>query len=359
MFKITRSHIGMLLAVATFQTYAAPEITPSAIPQNLNAVERFYPTQLTSTPAGTIEDREVWLAKINGLMVDAPASLQNSLVGAQNQRQFERSLALLEQMQSGELNRQGLERRKATAAGADLAKVIGDTSNLVYKSLTPCRMFDSRSATAAGFPNGAKLSGNVEYNVPGYTSGTYAAYGGAASNCGIAVTGNVYALAIVVTVLAPNFDAYIGVDGSGNLATTLSNVALNFTRGQGASTSYIVNQSSNNSVYFAMPSGLSAHVIVDVLGYFIVSDATPLDCQTILSTPIPVAAGAFVPYQSITCPTGFSPVSGSFVNTSSSEVFLADNGPTTNGWYMYLKNLGGSSTTVTPRVTCCRIPGRL
>ena len=84
----------------------------------------------------------------------------------------------------------------------------------------------------------------------------------------------------MATILSPNFDAYLGIGDYQRLSSVLSNVALNFTHGQGLSTMYSVPQLATNNIYFAMPAGLSAHVIFDVVGYQVVSDATPVQCTT-------------------------------------------------------------------------------
>src|SRR5207342_619451 len=118
--------------------------------------------------------------------------------------------------------------------------------------------------------------GNHEYFIPGYvtTGSDWGTYGQIAplSDCGLNDTygSTIWAVAIVITILNPNFDAFLGVDDSSTLATTLKHVALNFTHGQGLSTMYIVPQEAN-TISFAMPAGLSAQLIFDVVGFFHVS----------------------------------------------------------------------------------------
>ncbi len=73
---------------------SAAQATPSAA-----ALLRFYPTQLASTPIGAVEDQEVWLAKVQGLMAGAPPLLQQSLLASQTAREFAANVALLQQMQ--------------------------------------------------------------------------------------------------------------------------------------------------------------------------------------------------------------------------------------------------------------------
>ena len=232
---------------------ALPDATPLA---------RFYPAPLLSSPGNGVEDQEVWLAKVRGLMAGAPALLQQSLLASQNAQDFSANLALLQQMQEGMLKQAGLQLQMLAKPGAAGTKVLGSSNNLVYTALNACRIMDTRNAAGASGVQGP-LAGNTLYHIPGYiTAGTdWSVYGqtGTLSDCGLtsAVGGNIYAVAIVITVLNPNFDAFLGVSQSSALATTLSTVAVNFTHGQGISTLYIVPQTSTNTIYFAMPAGLS------------------------------------------------------------------------------------------------------
>ncbi len=82
----------------------------------------------------------------------------------------------------------------------------------------------------------------------------------------------------MITILNPNFDAFLGVSDSTLVHGVVELWHLNYTHGQGLSTMYIVPQSVGNTIYFAMPAGLSANIIFDVVGYFAVSQATALEC---------------------------------------------------------------------------------
>ncbi len=142
---------------------------------------------------------------------------------------------------------------------------------------------DSRNATVASGVHGP-LVGNQLYHLDGYIAAgsNWGRFGGnATSDCGLnsTVGPNIWAVAIVITILNPNFDAFLGVGDNNTLASTLSTVALNYTHGQGLSTLYIVPQTvSGNTIYFAMPAQLSANIIFDVVGYFAVSEATAFQC---------------------------------------------------------------------------------
>ncbi len=105
---------------------------------------------------------------------------------------------------------------------------------LVYKPLEPCRIMDTRSATLASGVQGP-IAGNSLKTLPGFvTAGqNWGQYGGsAASDCGLTSPpgASINAVALVATILNPNFDAYLGISDVNDLSTVLSNVALELHR---------------------------------------------------------------------------------------------------------------------------------
>jgi hypothetical protein len=213
------------------------------------------------------------------------------------------------------------------------------------------------------------LVGNTLYQIPGFiTNGSnWSAYGQLAplSDCGLdsLVGGDIWAVAIVITILNPNFDAYLGVSDSNNLSTVLSNVALNYTHGQGLSTLYIVPQRiGGNIIYFAMPTGLSAHLIFDVVGYFATSQATALDCVT-THTQVSQPNGFNSYFITPACPAGYTLTGGGAEFTGSFPVNWYKNGPDSASnvetqWTAGQNNQSGSTNTGHVYGRCCRIPGR-
>ena len=184
------------------------------------------------------------------------------------------------------------------------------------------------------------------------------------SDCGLdsLVGSEIWAVAIVITILNPNFDAYLGVSDSSNLATVLSKVALNYTRGQGLSTLYIVPQTSGNTIFFAMPTGLSAHLIFDVVGYFATSQATALECVT-THTQVSQPNGFNSYFSSPACPAGYTLTGGGAEYTGQFPVNWYKNGPESAGnlenqWTAGQNNVSGVTNTGHVYGRCCRIPGR-
>jgi hypothetical protein len=355
--------IAMATAFVANIAAAAPFV-PSALP-----LARFYPTQLASTPVGVNEDPQVWLAKVQGLLADAPSLLQQSLLASQTAQDFAANVALLQQMQEGILKQGALDmtsqgKKSQAKSGRIAPQALGDASNLVYKPLEPCRIMDTRNATAGSGVQGPIAGGSLK-QIPGFiTAGSnWSIYGqtGTPSDCGLTNPPGtfIHGVAIVITILNPNFDAFLGVGDINSLPTTLSTVALNYTHGQGLSTMYIVPQLSSNIIYFAMPTALSAHLIFDVVGYFVVSDATALQCAPQSSAPAAIAAASTGSVTSPACAAGYTLSGGSCDSTSFSMSLVSHEASGGNtSWFCSANNTGGSSANLTAIANCCRVPGK-
>jgi len=236
-------------------------------------------------------------------------------------------------------------------------------TDLVYTPIGPCRIMDTRHATLASGVQGP-LQGNILYQIPGFIQSgqNWGQYGGTGtSDCGLTNPPGtaIHAVAVVVTILAPNFDAYLGVSDFTDLNTVLANVALNYTRGQGLSTMYIVPQIATNNIYFAMPAQLVAHLIYDVVGYYVTPGATALQCTTQTSSAASIGAlGGTGSATSPACSAGFSLTGGSCeggtgIKLVSHEATLSD-----TAWFCSAINSGAVAAPLTARAKCCRVPGK-
>jgi len=234
--------------------------------------------------------------------------------------------------------------------------------NIVYKPLPPCRLMDTRAAAQASGVRGPITGGALRY-IPGFiaTGSNWGPYGGnEISDCGVndAVGTDVQAIAIVATILAPNFDAYLGMGDVGDLSSTLSTVALNFTAGQGISTLYVVPQERSKRIYFALPNQLSANLIFDVIGYFATSDTTKLECMTLPSPSSPVpGSGGVGDATSPSCGTNYTLLSGS-CNSDSLAMKLNSSRSLGQSWFCSAMNAGAPTGNLTAAATCCRVPGK-
>jgi len=112
---------AFVMAVAT--SMAAAQTVPSAA-----SLLRFYPTRLASTPIGAAEDQDVWLAKVQGLMVGAPPLLQQSLLMSQTPQEFAANVALLQQMQEATAKQSVARIQSQLQNGVATKKIPGASS---------------------------------------------------------------------------------------------------------------------------------------------------------------------------------------------------------------------------------------
>ena len=118
---------ALALAAEVALAQVGPRSAAQAIP-SAAALLRFYPTRLASTPMGAVEDQEVWLAKVQGLMASAPPLLQQSLLGSQTPREFAANVALLQQMQERSAQ-QSVLRMQSQIQNEDLTRKSPTSSN--------------------------------------------------------------------------------------------------------------------------------------------------------------------------------------------------------------------------------------
>ena len=144
---------------------------------------------------------------------------------------------------------------------------------------------------------------------------------------------------------------------SGILSETLSTVAVNFTHGQGISSTYIVPQQFSNTIYFAMPTGLSANIIFDLVGYFSRSQATALGCVVATGANVAIAAGADGQALSPACSTGYMLVGGGCYAVDF-RVYLDQYLPSAGKWQCQYTNTNAFTSAIRADATCCRVPGR-
>ena len=123
---------------------------------------------------------------------------------------------------------------------------------------------------------------------------------------------------------------------------------------------YIVPQISTNFIYFAMPSQLIANLIFDVVGYYVLSDATALQCTQQASAPVAIAGARQrqCDFAGVCC--GYTLTGGSCDSTSTA-MYLASHEATNWQHDMVLfgaSNTGGGSANLTATANCCRVPGK-
>jgi hypothetical protein len=229
-------------------------------------------------------------------------------------------------------------------------KSLGDTADdVVYTPVTPCRLVDTRMTYAAVYQGGGAFGVGEIRN--------YAAAGGN----GVCLTQlpsglNPSALQLQVFGIPNN-----GVSGDievlpqgGTFGSTATLVFVNNVLISSASTTARINL-ANNQIGVQVRIG-SAHVAIDVVGYFAAPVATALQCAQVASSSTAIAVSSDTLVALPACAAGYTRTG---VNCS---------GPAnTPSGYLVETNAGGclfrnlSSVAAYSAIAtsiCCRIPGR-
>jgi hypothetical protein len=107
-----------------------------------------------------------------------------------------------------------------------------------------------------------------------------------------------------------------------------------------------------------MPASLSAQLIFDVVGYFVLPDATALQCTTVSSSPVMIGMGTSGNATSPACSAGYTLTSGSCDSTSSTMKLVSDKASGLNTTWSCTVNNPGAAGNLTARANCCRVPGK-
>jgi hypothetical protein len=121
--------VAAAIALAVAANVAVAQRSAAQPMPSAAALLRFYPTRLASTPIGAMEDQEVWLAKVQGLMAGAPPLLQQSLLMSQTAREFAANVALLQQMQERAVQQSVLRMQSQIQNEGVTRKIPGASSN--------------------------------------------------------------------------------------------------------------------------------------------------------------------------------------------------------------------------------------
>jgi hypothetical protein len=241
-----------------------------------------------------------------------------------------------------------------TLATNNYAQIGSVDKDLVYTPVTPCRLFDTRPSQGGTGPIAA--AGTKSFAIWGQT--TYAAQGGAASNCGITAGSDVAAVAMNVTVVTPAAGGFITAYPSGAARPTAATV--NFQVGDIARGNFTIAKVAQSGVNnLSIFSSSSADVIGDVVGYYSKPMATALECYSTEDENFVVPIGFDGVYTTATrCDAGYSAVSANCF-TSLTNMYFEGSGTTGNAAWCAWNNLSPiSNNTVSQSVKCCQIPGR-
>lgn len=225
--------------------------------------------------------------------------------------------------------------------------LLGDTAtDLVYVPITPCRIFDTRLA-------GGAIAANTTRDFDVTAVSNYAFQGGDSSDCGgTGSAGSFKAAVINFTVVGPVGGGYI--TAFPYLATRPLAATLNYGNGETKGNSSIValdqGASANElSVY----SIRQTHLVGDIMGYFIQSAATPLQCTEVEGAAVSFTAGSTANVFAPDCPATYTRTE---VQCRPSNFGLRVVGSWTSHCNFINEGAGAASATAASR--CCRVPGR-
>jgi hypothetical protein len=267
-------------------------------------------------------------------------------------------------LQSGQLKALAADRSSITYAGlvrsakkaATLpataeTKLLGDnTQDLVFYPITPCRNVDTRNA---GGPIAAGTFRDFNADSAGSQGGT--------PGCFVVPLVDASAWALNITVINMNTTGFVAVRSVGSSALTS---LVNYTGpGQQVNNFVIVNNSRASAVNeYEVYAASTVDVIVDLFGYFLPPNKTPLDC-TDVRTDLTANTGGSFQFERSSCATGYTLTGGGCLgSTSFTFGNLVYSGPdgasSTSTWLCTWVNNGVANQAVATVATCCRTPGR-
>lgn len=143
-------------------------------------------------------------------------------------------------------------------------KSLGDTGDdLAYTPIAPCRILDTRNGTTP--PYNAPMMGGGAFPIAANLA-NFAPQGGSGTNCNLPVS--FAAIAVTLTVLNPNYDAFLAAGNSNNFATLTKSVVLVFSANKGSASTPIVPVDGTVKFYLGLPAQVTTNVLADAVGYF-------------------------------------------------------------------------------------------
>ena len=230
---------------------------------------------------------------------------------------------------------------------------LGDTANLVFLAIGPCRIADSR------FSSGGALTGNAIRTYRNFNaSGQGGAAGCNSSSPGIN-SGSPGAIAMNIAIVVPSHDGNLVARPVGNTNTTAS---ANFVAGQIISNATVIKMTGAGGAtpdFELLPvlngSPSQTHVVLDLLGFYIPSEPAALECVDTAAangttgTNPATETSAFV----AACDPGFTRVSMSCEEDN--DAILTDHN-VASGYCSFIPRVA-TATTFRAIARCCRVPG--
>ena len=235
----------------------------------------------------------------------------------------------------------------ATSAFAQLGNLSAD---LVFTPLTPCRIVDTRVA-------GGPILANTTRGYKAWGA-SFAAQGGAATNCGIPQNTNVAALELNLVVVGTLADGYITAFPFGVTQPNAS--TLNYFAGAVLANGATVKVSQTSQAFdWNLYTLATTHFVADVTGYYSRPvSAGSLECTVVNNETFSVPANfSSFHYTTSICSAGYVAMSAYFWNIDNPNLYLTGSGTNGGAWCGW-RNVSGGAINAIQGTNCCRIPGR-
>lgn len=218
--------------------------------------------------------------------------------------------------------------------------------DFIFTPVPPCRIADTRLAVG-------QILGNQTRTIQA-VGPSFAAQGGSDSNCGLPV--DPAALMINLTVVDPLAPGYLTVYISGQarpLASSLNYATGQIINNQVLATLVNVQAPAQNST-FSLYSFSTAHVVIDVVGYFDEAKRTsePLDCIGYPSN-FSIPAGSPGTNTILGCPINYSLTSIACNSAFNPDVTVIGSDVISSG-VCHVRNNTASIQWITVTARCCR-----
>ena len=235
-------------------------------------------------------------------------------------------------------------------------KALGDANrDLVYTPIVPCPIVNTFSSPIGRLPAGSTTAFDA-------IAADFAPQGGQ-NACATQLPANTATIAAQIAVVSPSNEGWLNLWPVGQALP--NNVTLGYYRNQAGDLPNIITNgaivplctgSCAGGKEFNLFTASEAVVTISVVGYFAPPLATALDCTTVAGTPTNVAAGAYVSLPTQFCPATYTPISQAI--SAGENVLVADTYTAGNAGQIFVRSLSANAQNVTPKLTCCRVPGR-
>lgn len=314
------------------QAQAFEQLLPARLELMSRVAAKFGP-QLLEGPEGRPERFRNFMADAH----TAPSAVLERLLGsASTVRQF------------GE----GLVQAKASPS----YKALGDDRNLTFVPVGPCRIADSREATLG------KLNSGVARQYKNWAEPSQGGNAGCNEFSGVR-RGAKGAIALTVTVVGAGGPGYLTLRPVGSLALTS---VINFDAKQVLANSTVVTMTGAGQAtpdFEIVPAVFGGsgqvHVVLDLLGFYVASEPTMLECNftTVISITSTFSGSKFTLVPA--CATGFSLTGIRCTNNSSGGAQLQGIYFQDDGGYCEWFQPAPGSITYEAAGRCCRVPGQI